>query len=112
MGMNDIWPSHPAMPSQRSNGTIFPQPVGGQNVQIRVKHGRQKLVRVAPRAPLRSKRLNRKRLPVLQIDGALFVGDTKSARTRTRARHRLGQTAHALEKSARFARNAVDNETD
>src|SRR5262249_38447460 len=103
MGMNDIRPSHPAMPSQRSNGTIFPQAVGGQNVEIRVKHSRQKLVRVAPRAPLRAKRLNRKRLPVLQIDGTLFVANTKNARTRIRARDCLGQSAHALKKSARFA---------
>lgn len=112
MGMNDIRPSRPAMPSQRSNGTIFPQPVGGQNVEISADHGRHKLIRVTPRAPLWLKRLNTKRLPVLQINGTLFVADTKNARTRTRARHRLGQSAHALKKSSRFARNAADNETD
>src|SRR2546430_2748190 len=112
MGMNDIRPSRPAMPSQRSNGTIFPQPVGGQNVEISADHGRHKLIRVTPRAPLRAKRLNRKGLPVLQIDRALFVANTKNARTRAPARDSLGQSAHALKKSARFARNAVDNETD
>src|SRR5213075_639521 len=59
-----------------------------------------------------AKRLNRKRLPVLQIDGTLFVADAENARARTRVRHRFGQSTHALKKSARFARNAVDNETD
>jgi len=100
------------MPLQRSNRTIFPQPVGGQNIEVRLKHGRQKLARVAPRTPLRAKRLNRKRLPLPQIHGTLFIADAKNARTCARARHRLGQSAHALKKSARFARNAADQEPD
>ena len=100
------------MPLKRSNRTIFPQPVGGQNVEIRLKHGRQKLVRVAPRAQLWAERPNRKRLPFPQIDGTLFVADAKNSRTHTGARNRLGQSAHALKESACFARNAVDQEPD
>ena len=47
-----------------------------------------------------------------QIGGTLFVADTKNTRTRTRARHRFGKSAHALKQAARVARDAADQETD
>src|SRR5882724_10338854 len=44
MRMNDVWPPRPAMPLMRSNGAIFPQTVGGQNVEISANQSRHELI--------------------------------------------------------------------
>jgi hypothetical protein len=42
--MNYIGPIRPLMPALRTDGTILPQPVHGQNVQISVEHRGDKLI--------------------------------------------------------------------
>jgi hypothetical protein len=100
------------VPSSRRNGAIFPQTVRGENVEIGGNQSRHQLIRVAPCAELRSKRLNGKRPPLRQIDGTLFVADTKHACGRAGGHHCFSEPAHALKQAASFTRNAADQKTD
>src|ERR1700745_4306808 len=101
--MNNIGTTRRLMPALRTEGRIFPQPVDRQNVEIGVEHRWDELVGVSPRAQSRTKRLNRKGVPLLQIDRAVFVANPKHTYIRICGRYRLGKSTHALKQSPRFA---------
>jgi len=74
-----------------------------------------KQARVDLNSPMRElwpKRLNGERPPLPQIDGTLFVADTKHVRGRICRSYRFSKPPHTFEQSARFARDAADQETD
>src|SRR5215471_20297025 len=110
--MNNIGTSRPLMPVLRTEGRIFPQPVDRQNVEVCIEHRWDELVRVSPRVQSRTKRLNRKGVPLLRIDGTVFVANPKHTYIRICGRYRLGKSTHALKQSPRFAGNAADQKTD
>src|SRR5215472_5050651 len=110
--MNEIGTACAPVPAVRSDRAIFPQPVGRQNVETGVEHRRHELVRVAPRSQSRTKRLNRKRSPLLQIDSTLFIANTKHSHTRICGCYRPSKSADALKESAGLTRNAADQKAD